>query len=61
MKVKNILYAIIAVQFVIAFSMWYVSLAAMAGYQTIWTILLALELILLSLLFMVYLRYEGVF
>ncbi len=61
MKVKNILYAIIAVQFVIAFSMWYVSLSAMAGYQTIWTILLALELILLSLLFMVYLRYEGVF
>ena len=33
MKVKNILYAIIAVQFVIAFSMWYVSLSAMAGYQ----------------------------
>jgi hypothetical protein len=61
MKVKNILYAIIAVQFVIALSMWYVSLSAMAGYQTIWTILLALELILLSLLFMVYLRYEGVF
>lgn len=61
MKVKNILYAIITVQFVIALSMWYVSLSAMAGYQTIWTILLALELILLSLLFMVYLRYEGVF
>lgn len=61
MKIKNILYAIIMVQFVIAFSMWYVSLTAMAGYQTIWTILLALELILLSLLFMVYLRYEGVF
>jgi len=61
MKVKNVMYAIVVIQFVIAFSMWYVSLSAVHGYQTIWTILLALDLILLSLLFMIYLRYEGVF
>jgi len=61
MKVKNVMYAIVVIQFVIAFFMWYVSLSAVQGYQTIWTILLALDLILLSLLFMIYLRYEGVF
>jgi hypothetical protein len=61
MKVKNVMYAIVVIQFVIAFSMWYVSLSAIRDYQTVWTILLALELILLSLLFMIYLRYEGVF
>jgi hypothetical protein len=61
MKVKNVMYAMVVLQFVIAFFMWYVSLSAVHDYQTIWTILLALELILLSLLFMIYLRYEGVF
>ena len=55
------LYVVVAIQFVIAFSMWYLSLEAISGYQTIWTILLAAELILLSMLFMVYLRHEGVF
>jgi hypothetical protein len=61
MRVKIMLYVVVAIQFVIAFSMWYLSLEAISGYQTIWTILLAAELILLSMLFMVYLRHEGVF
>lgn len=61
MKVKNVLYGIVGLQFIIAALMWYVSISATGNYQTVWGILLVLELILMSLLIMVFLRYEGVF
>lgn len=61
MKIDLLLYLIVAIQFVIALAMWYVSLTAITNYQTIWTVLLSLSLILMSLLFIVYLKHEGVF
>ncbi len=61
MQVKNVLYGIVGLQFIIAALMWYVSISATGNYQTVWGILLILELILMSLLIMVFLRYEGVF
>ncbi|OWP55566.1 MAG: hypothetical protein B2I17_09335 [Thermoplasmatales archaeon B_DKE] len=61
MKINFILYLIVAIQFVIAIAMWYVSITAMNNYETIWTVLLSLNLILMSLLFLVFLRHEGVF
>ncbi|MHB8396051.1 MAG: hypothetical protein ACYDAZ_01815 [Thermoplasmataceae archaeon] len=59
--VKLTLYLVVAVQFAVALSMWYVSLAAINDYETVWTVLLSLNLILLSIIFLVFLRNEGVF
>ncbi len=59
--VKLTLYLVVAVQFAVALSMWYVSLAAINAYETVWTVLLSLNLILLSIIFLVFLRNEGVF
>ena len=61
MKISLFLYVIVAIQFVIAVGMWYVAVAAISNYETIWTVLLSLNLILMSLLFLVYLKQEGVF
>ena len=61
LRVKLTLYLVVAVQFAVALSMWYVSLAAINDYETVWTVLLSLNLILLSIIFLVFLRNEGVF
>ena len=61
MKISLLLYAIVAIQFAIAVGMWYVAVTAVSNYETIWTVLLSLNLILMSLLFLVYLKHEGVF
>ncbi len=61
MKISLLLYVIVALQFVIAVGMWYVAVTATPNYETIWTVLLSLSLILMSLLFLIYLMHEGVF
>ncbi len=51
------LYPVVAVQFVIALAMWYISLTNPVGYQSEWAILLAVELFLLAIVILSAIRY----
>lgn len=61
MKFDYFLYMIIAIQFIVSIAMWYFSLTAASNYETIWAVLLFVNLILMSLLFLIYLKHEEVF
>ncbi len=56
MKAKAV-YPIVAVQFVIAFSMWYLSLTNPIRYQSVWAMLLGIEMILTALILLAVMRF----
>ena len=56
MKAKAV-YPIVAVQFVIAFSMWYLSLTNPIRYQSVWAMLLGIEMILTALILLAIMRF----
>lgn len=61
MKIETIAYPVLTVQMVIAVLMWYYSLAAPSGYETVWAVLLFIELILMSLLILLFIRTSEAF
>jgi hypothetical protein len=59
MKVRNILYTIVGIQFVIGFAMWFVSLSAPINEQGIWGLLFSIDLILSGLLLLIIMRHVA--
>ena len=54
-------YLIIGIQAVIAILLWYISAVAFSSYQTVWAILLFIDLILTSLVVLISLAAEGIY
>ena len=54
-------YLIIGIQAVIAILLWYISAVAFSSYQTVWAILLFVDLILTSLVVLISLAAEGIY
>jgi hypothetical protein len=54
-------YMIIGIQFIIAILLWYISAVAFSNYQTVWAILLFVDLILTSLVVLISLIAEGIY
>jgi hypothetical protein len=52
---------IIGIQVVIAILLWYISSVAFSSYQTVWAILLFIDLILTSLVVLISLAAEGIY
>ncbi|MBX8632149.1 MAG: hypothetical protein KIY12_09205 [Thermoplasmata archaeon] len=59
MKIKNTLYAIVGIQFVIGIAMWFVSLSAPIAEQGIWGLLLSADLILSGLLLLIIMKHVA--
>ena len=54
-------YTIIGIQFLVAILLWYISAVAFSNYQTMWAILLFIDLILTSLVVLISLISEGIY
>ena len=54
-------YMIIGIQVVIAILLWYISSVAFSSYQTVWAILLFIDLILTALVVLISLAAEGIY
>ncbi|MCL4335352.1 MAG: hypothetical protein M1402_04570 [Candidatus Thermoplasmatota archaeon] len=61
MKTENVAYPIILVQLILAVLMWYYAVLAPNGYETIWAVMLFVELILLSILILMFIRTSEAF
>lgn len=57
MKSVYMIYGIIGIQLLLDLFMWFIALKNAYGYQEYWAILLALNVILLSLVMLVILRF----
>ncbi len=57
MKLATAIFLIVAIQLIVDFFMWYFAIEHPFKYQAYWAIMLAINVILLSLVMLIILRY----